>query len=296
MTYTDQVNDYISKKLITPDKHPALYDYQFQVNLSDAPWNEWLSKPNYFDVYDEYIDTFVKWITSTKNNTVIGLEKFKFIDVVVGTTQTFDEAYYRYRGRQLRTFAHEYAYHSRNVNVQHVSYASGISQLDKNDWAIVSMPFSGTGGVNNDYNALLLDAESKNVPVLVDCAWFGTCRNINFDFSHPAVQEVTFSLSKGIGLGNMRTGLRFSNYTDGSIRQQNNYKHLVFSNMQLGIWQMNKFTPDFVTDKYLDSYKNMCDSLNMVQTKCMHVAQHNGKLLGVRNLVKEYYKNERTYN
>lgn len=287
MIYTDQINEYISKNLITPDKHPALYDYQFQKNLADAPWNEWLSKPNYFDIYDEYIDTFIKWIHSSKNNKIRGLENFKFTDVIVGTTQAFDEAYYRYRNRQLRTFVHEYAYHSRNVSVQYLDTDS--IDLNNNDWIIISLPFSGTGKTAPDYLTILEKAKLKNIPVLIDCAWFGTCSNIDFDFDHPAIHEVTFSLSKGIGLGNMRTGLRFSNYNDGYIRQQNNYKHLVFSNMQIGIWQMDKFTPDFITNKYQESYKNMCNTLNITSTDCMHVAMYNNKLLGVRNLVKEFY-------
>ena len=295
MIYTDQINNYISKKLITPDKHPALYDYQFQLNLADAPWHNWLTQTNYFDIYDEYINTFLKWIKSTKNNSIAGLEKFKCIDVVIGTTQTFDEAYYRYRNRQLRTFSHEYAYHSRNVNVQHLTYENTTEQLTKNDWVIVSLPYSGTGDKNINYDLLIKDAENKNVPIVVDCAWFGTCRDIEFDFYSPSIQEVTFSLSKGIGLGSIRTGLRFSNHNDGSIKQQNDYRHLVFSNMQLGIWQMSKFSPDYVTDKYLNAYQNMCNELNMKQTKCMHVAIHNNKLLGIRNLVKEYYKNIKSF-
>lgn len=292
MKYTDQITDYIKRGLITPDKHPALYDYQFQLNLANAPWNEWLSKPNYFNIYDEYIETITSWILSTKNNNITGLESFAVKDVVIGTTQTFDEAYYTYRNRQLRVFSNEYAYHKRNVSVKPLNDDNNYIPLEKDDWVLISLPFSGNGNNALYYEILLKDAEEKNIPVIVDCAWFGTCRNINFDFSSPIIQAVTFSLSKGIGLGNMRTGIRFSNYDTGSIKQQNDYKHLVFSNMQIGIWQMNKFGPDYITNKYLNAYKKMCKDLDLQQTLCIHVAGNNGKLLGVRNLVKEYYKNE----
>lgn len=296
MKYTDQITDYIEKGLITPDKHPALYDYQFQLNLANAPWNEWLSKPNYFDIYDEYIETIANWICSTKNNNITGLESFAVKDVVIGTTQTFDEAYYTYRNRQLRVFSNEYSYHKRNVLVKTLNDENNnYVPLEKNDWVLISLPFSGNGNIALYYEILLKDAEEKNIPVIVDCAWFGTCRNINFDFSSPVIKAVTFSLSKGIGLGNMRTGIRFSNYDTGSIKQQNDYKHLVFSNMQIGIWQMNKFGPDYITNKYLNAYKKMCKDLKLQQTLCIHVAGNNGKLMGVRNLVKEYYKNE-TYS
>ena len=64
------------------------------------------------------------------------------------------------------------------------------------------------------------------MPVVLDCAWYGTCYDLDFDVNHPAITEVSFSLSKGIGLGNMRTGVRFSNYAKNdtmSLAQQNSY-------------------------------------------------------------------------
>lgn len=290
MNYTPQINNYIEQKLITPKKHPALYDYQFQLHLAAAPWNDWLSKSNYFEVYDEYIDKFAKWIISTENNTVQNLERFNFRDITVGTTQAFDEAYLRYKDKRLRIFTNEYGYHGRIINYKPLDENNDYIPLEKGDWVIVSLPFSGNGSISKMYNIMIKDAEEKKIPILLDCAWFGTCNNMAFDLSSPAIKEVAFSLSKGIGLGNMRTGLRFSNYKDGYIRQQNEYQHLVKSNMQIGIWQMNKFSPDYVNNKYKDAYDKMCTVLGFDQTSCMHVAKYKNTLLGVRNLVKHYYK------
>jgi hypothetical protein len=292
MIYTDQIEEAIHNNLITPEKHPSLYDPEFQKNFCNAPWKEWLSRPGYFDVLDEYLETFENWIVESKNNSVQGLNNFKYVDVTVGTTQTFDEAYFRYSSKQLRTFSAEYRYHSRNVNVKVLDTEMDYIPLENNDWVIVSLPFSGTGNEHKFFNVLLKDAEDKNVPVIVDCAWFGTCYNINFNFNSPSIVAVTYSLSKGIGMGNMRTGVRYSNYKDGCIRQQNNFNHLVFSNMQIGLWQMQKFKPDFVCNKYLTYYKKMCSDYNFKETKCMHVAVYQDKLLGVRNLVKGYFKND----
>ena len=57
----------------------------------------------------------------------------------------------------------------------------------------------------------ILDICTKNkVPIHIDSAWFGSCRNIDFDYSHPMIESVAFSLSKGLGLGQNRTGIQYT--------------------------------------------------------------------------------------
>ena len=76
--------------------------------------------------------------------------------------------------------------------------------VEENDWVIISYPFCGNGDIPPHFDQLQDDCLKKNVPLLLDCAWFGTCRDINIDVNHPAITEVCFSLTKGIGLGNIR--------------------------------------------------------------------------------------------
>lgn len=291
MNYTSNVEKYVDTGLITLNKHPALYDYDFQKSLAAAPWNNWLSNGPYFEIYDEYLSTIESWIRSSKLNMISGLELFSNKDVIIGTTQTFDEAYFTHASNRLRVFLHEYGYHKRNFkNVKELNTDDTYIPLEEGDWVIVSLPFSGNGNICEFYNTLIEDATSKNIPVVLDCAWFGTCKNIKIDTTHSCIESVSFSLSKGIGLGHMRTGIRYSNLTSGPIRQQNDYKHLVFSNMQLALHQMKSFSPDYVQEKYNPAYKKMCNELGLEETNCIHVAFYNNKLVGVRNLVKQYHK------
>ena len=263
-------------------RHNAIYDPEYQKHLKKAPWEEWLSQNNYFDVVEEYISVFIDWIYSSRKNTVSQDLKEKYFrkDITVGTTQTFDEAYFRYAGRRLRLFRGEYAYHRRCYpNWLWLDQAAKQNHewgtaLDSKDWVIVSHPFCGTGGEHPKLKELLDQCEKKNVPVLMDCAWFGTCFGLNFDFSHPAIKAVAFSLSKGIGLGSMRTGLRFSSYQEENmpIAQQNRYKHLVLSNCQIGIYQMKRFNSDFIFNKYFHWYEKLCKSYGMKAVNCLHVS------------------------
>lgn len=291
MSYTSKIKNYIEAGLITIDKHPALYDYNFQKSLASAPWTEWLSNGPYFEIYDEYLTNIESWIHSSKLNMVLGLDNFLKKDVIIGTTQTFDEAYFRYSSKRLRVFSHEYGYHKRNfLNLKELNFDNTYVPLEHGDWVIVSLPFSGNGNVSKFYNTLIEDATNKNIPVVLDCAWFGTCKNIKIDATHTCIESVSFSLSKGMGMGYMRTGIRYSNLTSGPINQQNNYKHLVFSNMQLALHQMKNFSPDYVQEKYGRVYSKMCNDLGFEETNCIHVAFYNEKLIGVRNLVKQYFK------
>ena len=204
--------------------------------------------------------------------------------IIVGTTQSFDESYFRYHNRRLRLFRGEYAYHRRCyknhlwLDQPKTGCFSGewAEPLDSNDWIIVSHPFCGTGDEHPKLKELLGQCETKHIPVVLDCAWFGTCFNLCFDFDHPAITEISFSLSKGIGLGYMRTGLRFSNYPpleNMPIAQQNSYKHLALSNCQIGIWQMKQFDPDWQARKYLKWYQQLCRKYNMLETKCLHISR-----------------------
>jgi len=300
------INELIEKGLIS-NRHAAIYDYKFQTNMRDAPWYNWLDKSGYFECKDEYLKTIHNWINSTSLNSVLELDRFKYRDLIVGTTQTFDEAYYEHASKRLRVFRGEYAYHSRAF--RNISFLDSVNgnylRLGKHEWVIISLPFCGDGTTHKHMNTMLDDALENNVPVVVDCAWFGTCRDMIFDFSHPAITSVSFSLSKGIGLGNMRSGIRYSNNENRNlpIAQQNLYNHLVLIAAQVGIHQMNTFSPDFTPSKYYEAYQHMCKKIDLIPTNCLHIAMApedniwnqfliDGiyRKIGIRNLVKEVYK------
>ena len=243
--------------------------------LAEAPWKEWLSKPGYFEVRHQYLADIHNWIMDSKMNKVKGLTRFKYRDMINGTTQAFDEAYYRYSNKRLRIFRGEYAYHKLVVkNFAFLDDEDGnYIPTEENDWVITSYPFCGNGSVPPHFDTLQEDCLEKGIPLLLDCAWFGTCRDLTIDVYHPAVTEVCFSLTKGIGLGNIRSGIRYSNYDDDlPIRQQNNYNHLPLGAAQIGIWQMQKFSADFIPNKYEKMYEHVCIMNGLKQTNCMMIA------------------------
>ncbi len=269
--------DLIENDLVR-SKHNAVYDFEFKQALTDAPWKEWLSQDTYFECKEEYLEKIHNWLHDTKNNSLTGLENFEHHDLIHGTTQAFDEAYFRYKERRLRVFRGEYAYH-RRVFTNHLFINTAtdeyVDTIDENDWVIISVPFCGTGGLPpQHYQQVLDDALKVGAPVLIDCAWYGTCYDMHIDLNHPAITEVCFSLTKGLGIGNLRTGIRYSNYgTDDQnpIRQQNEYNHLPLGAAQIGIHMMETFNIDRIPDKYKQWQHDLCGVLGLEPANCIHI-------------------------
>ena len=276
-------------------KHAAIYDPKFQERLYNAPWKEWLGKSGYFDVKDEYLETIEKWIHNSSMLKFENLQNFKCKDLIHGTTQAFDEAYYRYKERRLRTYRGEYAYHKRVQGQRNfIDTKNGdYVPIESNDWVVISLPFCGNGAEPPFLEKVLNDCTSLDVPVLIDCAWFGTHYwNKTFTLDNPCIKEVCFSLSKGIGMGNMRTGIRYSNYDDNlPIRQHNNYNHLPLGLSQIGIWQMQEFESDFIGNKYNTIVKTVCEKNNITMPPVMHIG-----LLNKEHPDYEYYLIDDVYS
>lgn len=282
--------------LIT-QKRNAIFDYQFQLALSEIPWKDWLLETGYFNCKDEFLDKYDQWIHSSELNSIKGLDRFKRRDVINGTTQTFDEIYYKYSDRTLRVFRGEYAYHQRVCkDWEFLDDEDGnwcpILDISASDYIIVSAPFCSSGDIHPKMYEMFDRAYEVGAPVIVDCAYFGTCTDIHLDLTHPAIESVSFSLTKGLGLGNIRSGIRYSNIKDTlPISQHNDYNHTVLSACQVGMYMMDKFSPDFQASKYQQWQKDLCNEFGMTPTKCMHLA-----LVDTTKKVWKDFVNESTYH
>lgn len=273
----------------------SVYDPAFTKALQVMPWAEWYQNENPLDCRKEYLETYRTFILKSELNKIKGLENFKRLDLINGTTQTFDEAYQKYANKRLRIFRGEYAYHRRIcTDFVFIEDAPLLSE----DFVIVSSPFCSTGDIHPEIYFILDEALRKNVPVIIDCAYFGTCYDIYFDFSHPAIESVSFSLTKGYGLGHIRSGIRFSNLDDNNpICQQNNYNHTILAAAKIGLYMMSKFETDFIPKKYKEMQVQLCSQIGLKPTKCIHLAlgdkawdeykiDNTYNRVGLRNLIK----------
>ena len=230
----------------------------------------------------KFVDYYPDWIQSSELNTVKGLDKFSFRFPSVGVTQSLDEFHYFIleQGLRLRMFRGEYPY---NRDVHPWSYDDFIDDkpLEKNDAVIISCPFSGTGAKHDKMESMLDEAYELRVPVFVDMAWFGTCKDIDIDLSHPAIEEVAFSTTKGLCTGDYRSGIRFSHhgiidYTlpkrKDRLALQSDWSHGCHLNTRIGLELMAHFSPDHQWNKYHKAQNEVCESYGLTPSNCVHIA------------------------
>lgn len=254
----------------------AIYNDDIRVFLENNIKN-YFSTEHYakMDCQEEYCSTFIKWIQSSKNNKIEGLESFSKSVVSLGVTQSLDTFHYEILNskRRLRLFRGEYPY---NRDVHHFSFATDFlddQPLVKGDAVVLSCPFSGSGNIHPRMNFILNKAEELDVPVFIDMAWYGTCANLNVNLNHPAIKYVAFSLTKGLTCGNYRSGIRLSrNLENDRMILQQEWHHGIHLNVKIGIELMKNFGPDTQFEKYKLLQLAICEKFNLVPSLCVHIA------------------------
>lgn len=217
-------------------------------------------------IIPRFLSQYKAWIMDTTLNEIIGLERFNRLDFTQGTSETFDKFYIRNQGKRFRFFKGEYLYHRISLANSNYKIIEDLNDLSENDAVIVSLPFADTGNTHQLFNLEFLDlCHNKNIPVLLDCAYFGICSDITFDFSHPAIQEVCFSLSKTFPVQLLRIGMRFSNYKDvdgisayTATQYQNRISAFVGSKI------LENITADYTYDTYRLSQLEFCKKFNLI--------------------------------
>jgi len=220
------------------------------------------------DVIETFLTKYKQWIKTTSLNQILNLDEFKYACYSNGTTESFDKFYLKHSNRRFRCFKGEYMYHK-------LAWRAGFDwcyieddDLEKNDAVIVSLPFANTGNEPIKLDYLMSTCTELDIPVLIDCAYFGICSDITFDFSYPCIREVTFSLSKIFPVSYARIGMRLTKEDDDDTLFV--YKKINYINRLgplLGIRYLESFSPDYIVNKYKDTQKEFCQELDVDQSK-----------------------------
>lgn len=200
--------------------------------------------------YYNFIKQYDKWIHSSRQP-VHALPGKPHI--VSGITDAFNQLYGLYN--MIGVYEGEYGYHKLVLGNR------VTTDFKKADCIVISHPFSADGCSSH---ILLELADKYNKPIFVDCAFFGVCHDINFDFSqYKNIHSVCFSLSKIFGTGLNRVGLLYTkDKFPVTVYEQWRYPLISQANMHNLLIQLK--TPDTVADKYKDKQKQVCFDLDLI--------------------------------
>lgn len=216
-----------SKKHLPYGGARAINNHVIEEFINFTLSNDFLPKVREEFATEHFLDNYYNWLQSSTYNTFHGLNEFKFKCFSNGTTESFDKWYIRNQRRRLRIFRGEYMYHYatyRNLDLPFKWLED--APLDVNDYVVISMPFADSGNMHHETLSILDTAALLSVPVLIDAAYVGLTNKITFDFGHPAIDTVVFSLSKTFPISHARVGMRLSRYDfdDGlDIYHKTNY-------------------------------------------------------------------------
>jgi hypothetical protein len=220
---------------------------------------------NDLDIQNKFVEKYFSWIQNSKNNSFKNLDKFAVLSYSNGTTEGFDKFYINNNRCRFRIFRGEYMYHGATWKSSHPDWKYIEDEpLRPNDAVIVSAPFSDTGNIHPRMSDMLDQCHKLSIPVLVDCAFVGICGNIEFDFDHPAITDITFSLSKTFPVANLRIGMRCrrQDNDDGIlIHQKTNYTNRLGS--AVGLSLIEKYSVDHNFETWRSRQLQFCKELNV---------------------------------
>lgn len=198
----------------------------------------------------KFKEKFNEWIHSS-TQLVKGLSKSYYI--VSGVTDAFNQMYGIYN--KIGIFEGEYGYHSLVIK-NRVTF-----NLDEADAIVVSHPFSADGMSSHEKIKI---ADSYNKPIFVDCAFFGVCHDIDFDFSsYKNIHSVCFSLSKSFGTGLHRVGLLYTiDPYPVTVYSQWHYPLVACAEHHYTL--LDTMSPDSMIQKYKDSQLAVCQEFNII--------------------------------
>jgi hypothetical protein len=218
------------------------------------------------NIHTKFMEQFRKWILQSELHTVNGLDLFPSTVFCNGTTEAFDKFYLKHNSKRLRYFKGEYMYH---INIGKC-YFKEVKLLDdepikENDVVVISFPFANNGNKHYQMDDILLQCTKLNVPVLMDCSYFNISGGLHFDFTHPCIEEIVFSLSKFMpDMGSMRIGVRFTKEdNDDPLFVYNKNKYVNRLSAAVGLEIINRYASDYNFNTYRNVQLQFCSDLGI---------------------------------
>jgi hypothetical protein len=273
----------LSAEYLQVDKPSPLADNKIE-SLIQEVLSGGLDKDITDAVYTNFLEECEQWIVSSSFNNLRGLDSFSRKDIVIGCTQFIDTLYMK---GDVQVLPGDYKYHERlgNEPVEFAKLKSGVP-------LIIAMPFPSLGDKLPNMEIILDMCYDNDIPVHIDGAWITCCRDIDFDFNHPAIQSVAISLSKGLGLGWNRVGVRWTRKTQAdAISIMNDFHMNNRALVMIGLHFIRNLQPDHLWKTHEEHYYKVCKDLDLTPTKSVYLALKDNQPVGISPLIR-FLENE----
>lgn len=272
-----------SKNLFQIDRPSPLIDIHLQKLTADIiSQNIDMSYSTNF--YSEFLDLISTWILSSNLNSINGIEKYT-PQLMHGCTHFIDSLYMQ---GPTQVLVNDYRYHARLGNALIKNH---YTDLLPNVPLILSDPFPSTGSSHIDIGKILNFCTNKNIDVHIDAAWFTNAKNTHIDATHPSIKSIGTSLSKGLGLGWNRIGVRWvRQVTQDAITIANQFNMINRVPCIIARHFINNTQPDHLWNAHRDRYYQVCNDFELTPTDTIYIALNNGNPVGISKLI-QYLEN-----
>ena len=223
------------------------------------------------DNRDKFLDLYYDTIMSCKNNKLIGLNGYKHKTYVHGTTQAFDAFHLKHHRKKIRVLPGEFAYHrisGRSYDLQFEEITEH-RPLTSGDAFILSIPFSASCDVPENYEQLMQVCCNEEIPVLLDFAYLGIAKGININIEYECIQEICFSLSKAyFGSERFRIGMRIRrSFIDDPIDFANEFNMYNLAGGHVGINLLQEIPPSTIYEILEIHANRLCNKYRFKRNK-----------------------------
>ena len=221
----------------------------------------------------DFLNLYKQWMFEEQK--IIGWQAYNELCYTNGTSDSFGQFFLRYKGKKrLRLAKSEYFY---SQMCKSLYFDKNFAWLDEDeirsgDVVLVSAPFSNTGAIPDYLEKLLTDCDEKSVPVMLDLAYVNLGCNFNIDLSHECIEYVVSSLSKVFPVENYRIGIRLQKqkFEDPIyVINENDYNYINLLGAYVGKTLMEKYSSDYIYQKYKQSQNEMCTKLDLEPSPCV---------------------------
>ena len=203
---------------------------------------------------EQFADKYKKWIQSSKNAVVYGLDNYNYY-ITDGVTGAFADFEKTYPNLQSVVFRGEYPYH-RDTGAKRIEH---IMDLQKGQKLYISYPFAAHGMVHYQFDLILDACEKQGIPVFLDCAYFGACAFPDLHLNKDCIKFVAFSMSKAFATGRCKIGICFTNEIDTYMALLNEYSYVNHISLGIHDYIIDSFSPDYMFDKYRGKQIDICN-------------------------------------